>query len=354
MTEKRKKNKILLIGYGGTIVMVVKDNIVEPASDVEEIFDMVPRIKQYADIDLKILSNVDSTNVIPNDWTKIAEYIFKHREEYDGFLIAHGTNTMSYSASAVALALGLDFWKPIVFTGSQLPLTVWGNDGAFNLENSVKSLNQAIEDWINECMVVFSDLILRAGRTVKISESSFRAFESPTIQHLWEIKSTGVSFNKNILWKEYPKYQKNYTPINIKFQTGIVTIDLTPGQNPFIIRSILNNRSCRWIILKSHWAGSVPTIGDYSFIPLIEEATKWLWIPVLISTKFVWGNSYKETNDEPAVVAIKAWAIPTWDLTDVMAEVKLMWLLARWITSPEQIKKEIVKEYIGEVNEIVY
>ena len=67
---------------------------------------------------------------------------------------------------------------------------MWGNDGAFNLENSVKSLNQAIEDGINECMVVFSDLILRAGRTVKISESSFRAFESPTVQHLGEIKST--------------------------------------------------------------------------------------------------------------------------------------------------------------------
>jgi len=353
MTAK-KKNKILLIGYGGTIVMVVRNNVVEPAADVSEIFDMVPRIKEYADIDLKILSNVDSTNVVPDDWTKISEYIFKHREEYDGFLVAHGTNTMSYSASAVALALGLDFWKPIVFTGSQLPLTVWGNDGAFNLENSVKTINQAIKEDVNECMVVFNDLILSAGRTVKISESSFRAFESPSVSHLWDIKSTGVFFNRKIHYKEKREYVKNYTPINIKFQTGIVTIDLTPWQNPFIIRSVLNNRSCRGIILKSHGAGSVPTIGDYSFIPLIEEATKGIGIPVLISTKFVWGNSYKETNDEPAILAIKAWAIPTWDLTDVMAEVKLMWLLARGITSPEQIKKEIVKEYIGEVSEISY
>jgi len=334
--------------------MVVKDNIVQPAGDVSEIFDMVPRIKEYADIDLKILSNVDSTNVVPEDWTKISEYIFKYRDDYDGFLVAHGTNTMSYSASAVALALWVWFGKPIVFTGSQLPLTVWGNDGAFNLENSVKSLNQAIRDSINECMVVFNDVILRAWRTVKISESSFRAFESPSVSHLGEIKSTGVVFNKNILAEQRPKYIDNYTPINIKFQTGIVTIDLTPWQNPFIIRSVLNNRACRGIILKSHGAWSVPTIGDYSFIPLIEEATKWIGIPVLISTKFVGGNSYKETNDEPAIMAIKAWAIPTGDLTDVMAEVKLMWLLARGITSPEQIKKEIVKEYIWEVSEIIY
>jgi len=85
--------------------MVVKDNVVQPAGDVGEIFDMVPRIKEYADIDLQILSNVDSTNVVPEDWTKISEFIVKNREDYDGFVVAHGTNTMAYSASAVALAL---------------------------------------------------------------------------------------------------------------------------------------------------------------------------------------------------------------------------------------------------------
>ena len=334
--------------------MVVKDNVVQPAGDVSEIFDLVPRIKLYADIDLRILSNVDSTNVVPDDWTSIAKFLVENREEYDGFIVAHGTNTMAYSASAVALALWKDFWKPIVFTGSQLPLTVWGNDWAFNLENSVKVINKAVEDGVNECMIVFNDVILKSWRSVKISESSFRAFESPSYQHLWEIKSIWVVFNTNALKDNDKPYNKKYQPINLNFQTGILTVDLTPGQNPFIIRSVLNNRACKWIILKSHGAWSVPTIGDYSFIPLIEEATKNIWIPVLISTKFVWGNSYKETNDEPAIRAIESWAIPTWDLTDVMAEVKLMWLLGRWITSPEKIKDEIVKDYIGEVNEIHY
>ena len=350
----KKKNKILLVWYGGTIVMVVKDNVVKPAADVSEIFDMVPRIREFADIDLKILSNVDSTNVVPEDWTKMSEFLLENREDYDGFIVAHGTNTMSYSASAVALALGEDFWKPIVFTGSQLPLTIWGNDGVFNLENSVKVINQALEDEIYECMVVFSDIILKASRTVKISESSFQAFDSPSSQHLGHIRSTWVIFSRNFIKDPAPPYKKDYSPISTKFQTGIVTIDLTPGQNPFIIRSVLNNRACRGIILKSHGAGSVPTIGDYSFIPLIEEATKNINIPVLISTKFVWGNSYKETNDEPAIMAIKAWAIPTGDLTDAMAEVKLMWLLARGVTDPKDIKNEIVKDYVGEVSEIEY
>lgn len=349
-----KKNRILLIGYGGTIVMVVKDNIVQPAGDVSEIFDLVPSIKEYADIDLQILSNVDSTNVVPEDWTIMSEYLVENRDKYDGFIVAHGTNTMSYSASAVALALWKDFWKPIVFTGSQIPLTVWGNDGVFNLENSVKVINQALIDNISECMIVFNDMILKASRAVKVSESDFRAFDTPVYQHLGQIKSIGVVFSKEFINNKKEVLIRDYTPICTKFLTGVVTIDLTPWQNPFLIRSVLNNRACRWIILKSHGAGSVPTIWDYSFIPLIEEATKNIWIPVLISTKFVWGNSYKETNDAPAIEAIKSWSIPTGDLTDVMSEVKLMWLLARWITSPEEIKKEIVKDYVWEVTEIKY
>ena len=345
------KNKILLIWYGWTIVMVVKDNIVQPAENVDEIFDLVPRIKNYADIDLKILSNVDSTNVVPEDWEKISDFLIENRDNYDGFIVAHWTNTMSYSASAVSLAIWNLFWKPVVFTWSQLPLTVWWNDGMFNLENSVKVINEAIKQQISECMIVFNDLILRSWRSVKVSESSFRAFDSPSYPHIWTIKSIWVIFNKWFVRKKEDLKDIEYKPFT-KFKPWVVSVDLTPWQNPFLIRSILNNRACVWIILKSHGAWSVPTIWDYSFIPLIEEATKNLWLPVLVSTKFVWWNSYKETNDEPAIMAIKAWAIPTWDLTDVMSEVKFMWLLAKGITDPKEIKSEIVKDYVWEVSEI--
>ena len=352
--KEAKKNKILLIGYGWTIVMVVKDNTVQPAWDVSEIFALVPRIRDYADIDLKILSNVDSTNVVPEDWEKISNYLVENRDNYDGFIIAHWTNTMSYSASATSLAVWLSFWKPIVFTWSQLPLTVRWNDWMFNLENSVKVINQAIKEWICECMIVFDDLILRAWRSIKISESDFRAFNSPSYPHVWQIKSIWVVFNKWFVRNNNKiKEEESYKPFT-KFKSWIVSVDLTPWQNPFLIRSILNNRACAWIILKSHWAWSIPTIWDYSFIPLIEEATKSLWLPVLVSTKFAWWNSYKETNDEPAIMAIKAWAIPTWDLTDVMSEVKFMWLLAKGITEPKGIKEEIVKDYVWEVSEIKY
>lgn len=342
-----KKNKILLIWYGWTIVMVVKDKVVIPADNIEEIFDLVPRIKEHADITLNILSNIDSTNIIPKDWTLIAEYIAKNRDNFDWFLVAHWTNTMAYTAWAVSLALWKWFWKPVIFTWSQLPLTVYGNDGMFNLENSIKVINEAIEQNISETMIVFSDYILRASRSIKVSDREFRAFDSPAMPHLWQVLSTWVVFNQIEIFKKDENIKFELKPL---FTSGIITIDLSPWQSPFLIKSILNNRDCNGLILKSHGAWSVPSIWEYSFLPLIKEATLEYKVPVLVSTKFVWWCASKDVNDEPAIEATNAGAIPTWDLTDVMSEVKLMWLLAQWINKVEDIKNEIVKDYVWEVS----
>src|SRR5690242_10640724 len=123
-----KKPNILVISYGGTISMVVKDNKVVPAENVEEILKLLPTLSSLANITLETLSHKDSTNVNQDDWTRIAYHISKNMDLYDGFLITHGTNTMSYTASALSLALGDGLQKPVVLTGSQLPLTVYGND----------------------------------------------------------------------------------------------------------------------------------------------------------------------------------------------------------------------------------
>lgn len=132
-TDDQQKTKVALIGYEGTITMVIRDNKVVPADDVGEILAMVPAVQNEADVDYHILSDVDSTNVVPDDWTKIVYFIAEHIDDYDAFVVTHGTNTMSYTAGAVELALGRGMKKPVVFTGSQLPLTVYGNDARFNL-----------------------------------------------------------------------------------------------------------------------------------------------------------------------------------------------------------------------------
>ena len=267
-------------------------------------------------------------------------------DEFDGFLITHGTNTMAYTASALALAFGAGLQKPIVVTGSQLPLTVFGNDARFNFENSVKVLSQACEEQIAEVMIVFDDLVLRGGRAVKVSESAFRAFQSPALSAIGEITSTGVHF------APHARHKNTQLPLTLlhTFTPGVLSIDLTPGQLPELFENIIQKDACQGIILKSHGAGSVPTEGLYNFLPFISHTVHTCKKPVIISTKFLGGNSFKEINDECAVLAIEAGAIPSGDLTDVMTEVKLMWILAKKINSIADIRHAILQNEVGEVS----
>ncbi|MBI4173967.1 MAG: asparaginase [Candidatus Aenigmarchaeota archaeon] len=346
---RQKKKKVLVIGYGGTIVMIVdeKTKSVKPAANLKQVLALLPRLDEVADISMEILSNKDSTNVTPDDWTRLALFLYNNRDAYDAFVITHGTNTMAYTASALTLALGSGFQKPVVLTGSQLPLTVYGNDARFNFENSIKVAVEASNQGIAEVMVVFSDVILRGGRTVKVSESAFDAFKSPAFPELGVITSTGIHFSPIVRRVD----KKARLELNPNFSTNIVSLDLTPGQLPSMVESFLTIGKCKGLILKSHGAGSVPTEGEYSFISLIQKAVREYKIPVIVSTKFLGGNAYKEINDECAVRAIEAGAIPGGDLTDVMTEVKLMWILAQGAFSEKQIHARILTDYVGEVTE---
>ena len=344
------KKKILIVGYGGTIVMVIDPirKAVVPAENVEEILKLIPNLKDVADVEMQVLSNKDSTDVGPEDWTRIAMFLYNNHDKYDGFVITHGTNTMSYTASALTLALGKGFKKPVVITGSQLPLTVYGNDARFNFENSVKTAAIAACENINEVMIVFSDIILRGCRTVKVSESRFRAFESPAFPEIGTITSTGIHFNYNAR-KMDPRIPLNLAP---RFSSNIISIDLTPGQTPSMIEALVLSGKCNGVILKSHGAGSVPINGEFSFLPFISKAVHEYKVPVIVSTKFLGGNSFKEINDDNAIRAIEAGAIPGGDLTDVMTEVKLMWLLAQGTSSTELIKERVLTDYVGEVTSV--
>lgn len=339
--------KVLVIGYGGTIVMVVdsEKKSVRPADNINDVLQLLPNLAEVADVSMDILSNKDSTNVAAPDWTRIAMHIHDRYDEFDAFVITHGTNTLAYTASALTIAMGDKLSKPIVLTGSQLPLTVYGNDARFNFENAIKTAVVAAEEQVSEVMIVFSDTILRGCRSVKVSESSFRAFESPAFPAIGSITSTGIHFHPHA-----KRHEGTAKPdLHPHFNTDVVSIDLTPGQKPSMIEALVKSGHCKGVILKSHGAGSVPTEGDLSFLPFIKKTTQDYKIPVIVSTKFLGGNAYKEINDECAVLAIEAGAIPGMDLTDVMTEVKLMWILAQGTFSEDEIRNKMTTSYVGEV-----
>ncbi len=347
-----KNKKILIVNCGWTIVMKLDESrkTIVTVENIDEILSIFPDLSSIADVEIQTLINKDSTNIIPDDWSKIAMFIFENHEKYDWFVITHWTNTMAYTASALSLALWKWLKKPVVLTWSQLPLCMYWTDARFNFENAVKTAMVAVDKWINEVMIAFSDKILRWSRSVKISESSFSAFNSPAYPQIWTITSTWIEFST--IARKFDS--KTKFQLNHHFSTNIVSIDLTPWQSPDLLMEMILSWKCKWVILKSHWAWSVPTEWQFNFLPFIEKVTADYKVPVIVSTKFLWWNAYKDVNDECAILAIKAWAIPWYDLTDVMTEVKLMWILSQWSYSEDQVRDKILTNYTWELNEIRY
>ena len=321
-----------------------REGVLKPARNVKEILKIVPSLKKMADVSFHVLENRDSTNINPSHWTKLALCVAGIHDKVDAIIVTHGTDTMAYTAGALALQLGRGLKIPIVFTGSQLPLIAHGTDAKFNLENSMKTVLKACDEDIAEVMIVFSDRVLRASRAIKTSEAKFPAFDSPAFPHLARIDAVGLHFTVSALKAN----RKSILKIKSKFQRGILAIDLVPGLEPDIILETLRSGKCKGLLLKSLGAGNVPTEGEYSLLPVIHEAIDVLKIPVLVSTKFIGGNTHMGVY-ETGKMALDAGAIPTGDLTDVMAQVKLMWALAQGHKSLNDLKKIINTDFVGEI-----
>ncbi|MFA6353531.1 MAG: asparaginase [Candidatus Paceibacterota bacterium] len=339
--------KVLILGFGGTIAMIPDvSGVLAPAKSIEEILLIVPSLREMADVELVQVENKDSTNITPSHWTKLAIKIAEIHGDYDAIIVTHGTDTMAYTAGAVSLALGRELEIPIVFTGSQLPLISYGSDARFNLENAMKTVLEACEVGIAEVMIVFSDLVLRASRTVKISEAKFGAFDSPAFPYLSQITATGVCFIPQAL-----KAGEKKTILDIKphFQRGILSVEIVPGLEPGILMAVLKSGTCQGLLLKSLGAGNVPSEEEYSILPVIEAATSKYKVPVLVSTKFVGGNTHMDIY-EPGKLALEAGAIPTGDMTDVMAQIKFMWALAQGHRDRKSLEEVIKKSFVGEIS----
>ncbi len=340
--------KIALIGFGGTIAMVPnEEGALAPASSADELVKHAPGLNDLgANLTVINLENKDSTNVNPKDWLVLINAIYEMHHDYDGFIVTHGTDTMPYTATATSFALaGREaLKKPVVFTGSQLPIVDPGTDARVNLERAMRILLEAVEKDISETMIVFGDRVLRASRTIKTSEARFDAFDSPAFTHLADITATPTVFSP-LAQTSLPK-ESSFSS-HKGFDNRVVSMDVSPGLKPDALRHVALSEQCSGLILKSLGAGNVPSEGEYSFIPVIEEivASK---KPVIIATKFVGGKTIPEIY-ETGRLALKAGAGHAGNMTDVAAEVKLMWLLSQGVKEPKLVKEHMLKSYVGEV-----
>ena len=317
------KPKVCLIYTGGTIGMRKLDNgTLRPPDDPKDFLRVAPEMEGIVDFKFVPLMNKDSTNMNPLDWSKMAQAVYERRNEgYNGFVIAHGTDTMHFSASALSFALGPNLKVPVVFTGSQTIPEIYHGDARVNL---LRACKVATSD-IAEVVISFGEYVFRGCRAQKKDERRFDAFESPAFFPLAyiteEIIANPISMTRN------KQKKKPDIELNAEFESGVLQVSLIPGLEPKLLEPILKSKLCKGVILQSFGAGNVPNQGPYSFDSFIRKA-KDLNKPIIITSQFP-ANATLHTAYEPGKAAVDAGAIPTGNMTASCAMAKFRWVLAQ-------------------------
>lgn len=340
------KAKILLIYTGGTIGMSKDfETGALKAFDFGKLLKNIPEIKQL-DCEIETLSfeePIDSSNMNPAMWTKIAEIIKSNYTIFDGFVVLHGSDTMSYSASALSFMLE-NLAKPVVFTGSQLPIGDLRTDAKENLITAVQiaSLQENKKPLINEVCLYFEYKLYRGNRTSKVNAEHFRAFTSPSYPELVE---SGVHLKLN---------RHLFLPINTDaklivhktLDNHVAIIKMFPGMSEIVLSSILTIKDLKGIVLETYGAGNAPT-EDW-FLDLIKKAIdSGLYI---VNVTQCSGGSVNMGQYETSSTLKSLGVISGKDITTEAAITKLMYLLGRNI--PRKNFKDIFETALrGEISQ---
>ena len=252
-------SRVLLIYTGGTIGMGcnAKTGALEPLR-FDQLSKQMPELEQIsADIDVhQFAPPIDSSDMTPRLWSHLVRIIADNYEQYDGFVILHGTDTMAYTASALSFMLE-NLTKPVILTGSQLPIGQLRTDGKENLITSIEIASAKHDDGrpiVPEVCIYFSGKLLRGNRSTKINADGFNAFDSFNYPHLADAGVTIVYHEEFIL---KPDYNKPMTP-HFALDPNVVVFTLFPGIQDNIVRHVLDAPELRAIVMRSYGSGNAP------------------------------------------------------------------------------------------------
>lgn len=256
---KQNTCTILLIYTGGTIGMQRnhRSEALKPF-DFSKLLKKIPELNQ---LDCRIESQsfpapLDSSNMNPGHWAMLADMIGKAYDHFDGFVVLHGSDTMSYTASALSFMLE-NLQKPVVFTGSQLPIGDLRTDAKENLITAIQfaSLQHEGRPVIREVCLFFENQLYRGNRTTKINAEHFEAFASPNYPPL-ALSGVHLKVNEDFLWRSGAGKPLRVHP---EMETAIATIRLFPGLSREVFTAILGIPGLRGVILETYGAGNAPT-----------------------------------------------------------------------------------------------
>lgn len=340
---KNKKASVLLIYTGGTIGMMqdAYTNELRPF-DFQSLTKQIPELNKF-DIGLSSIAfkkPIDSSNMHPVVWVEIAKTIKDNYSKFDGFVILHGSDTMSFTASALSFMLE-NLSKPVVLTGSQLPIGIIRTDGKENLITAIEIAGTKVKGKpiVSEVCIYFEYKLYRGNRTFKYNSSHFDAFRSPNYQPLAEA-GVNIQYNHAALLKPATRPLK----VHLDLDNDVLVLKLFPGISKKITTAILNTKGVKAILLETFGAGNCTTQEWFT-----QELKKAIERDVIILniTQCNEGSVIQgmyETSSHLKKLGVVGGA----DLTFEAAITKLMFLLGQKL-SGSQVKKLLQTNLRGEL-----
>ncbi len=360
------KKRILVIFTGGTVAgNVAKSKISQntksdPNSFMAILEDSIDIVKKnwHIEIDPSIseLFNVDSSNMQPENWTMIIEEIQSKYDDYDAFIILHGTNTMGYTAAALTFALE-NINKPVILTGAQVPLGYLGTDSVTNLVNSLRMAVWGYHE-IKGVMAVFGSKIITGARVKKGTDfdyDPFKAFHTGSLGNIGRF----MRIDEHAM-KKHVGYLSKYKALAIQsrvlsvkkdFNTkNIASLTEFPGMSVNLFQSLVEHDGIKAFIFRAFGAGD-PSSHLFPAFEYLKEKK----IPIVVTTQAPSGVSNFQVNETGQYLREHNLAIPAYDMSIESMTVKLAWLLAQ-DTKYEDMKQKMIEDMHGEItleNELI-
>ncbi len=339
------RSKVLLIYTGGTIGMNrnPQTKLLEPF-DFEQLLCNVPELAQF-DTEISTYQfnpPIDSSDMSPLLWTDLSHVIADRYSEYDGFVVLHGTDTMAYTASALSYMME-NLTKPVIFTGSQLPIGQLRTDGKENLITSIEIAAARHQDGtaiVPEVGIYFNGHLLRGNRTTKQSADEFNAFESFNFPHLVDA-GVNISYHEDRIRK--PDFNKPMKP-HFRLDNNVIIFSLFPGIREDLIRHIISTPNLKSIVMRTFGSGNAPQ--SPWLISALREATK--RGKVVINISQCMQGKVEMGRYDTGYQLKEAGVISGYDSTVESAVTKLMFLQSHY-DDPEQVRKYMQRSIRGEI-----
>ncbi|MCP9290319.1 asparaginase [Gracilimonas sediminicola] len=327
--------KILLIQTGGTIAMNAKGAGVEldPERWSKVLYEEIPELNEIAEIVTFPLFFEDSSDLNAWHWVKLAGCIEEKYDEFDGFVILHGTDTMAYSASALSFGLK-NLGKPVIFTGSQLPMSTIRSDARRNLVNAIELATMDFK----EVGICFNDALYRGNRATKLSIGDFDAFGSPNFSPLADI---GIQI-ESLVQEQFGN--GNFENV-AKYSDEVFVLTAHPNLNPKLLMDLKLDNVCA-VILRAFGSGNFCVKGEKSLLPFLDKCRDQDVIIAIVSQADY--DSVDLTQYSAGRAALEHGAISGNDLTLEAAVTKLMFLLAHY-DSKTDIEQRFQQSLAGEL-----